>query len=81
MQLITRIGIRCDLLGPPICFVFSVGTETINRNCLEGMKRQTLFASCLDVPKIWPHLEHLLVSIYFGYKIGFGEHCNTGEVY
>lgn len=53
----------------------------MNRNCLEGMKTQTVFTSCLCVSKIWPHLSYLLVSIYFGSNVGYRENCKIGEVY
>lgn len=66
-----RLEIRCDLLGPPICSVFSMVTETMNRNCVEGMKRQALFHHSQEFQDLTIMGTIPLVGISFGSKVGY----------
>lgn len=80
MYLITGIEIRCDLPGPPICSVLSMGTVMMNRNSLESTKRQTFLHLACMFPRSG-QLGHLCISIYFGNKAGYRENCKLGEMY
>lgn len=78
---IVRIEIRCDLLGPPNCSVFSMGTETTKENRIKDVKRLTVLYHSCEFPRSDHHRQILLVGISLVARLAVVELQSWGSIW